>query len=1019
MAVNNTNPNKSTIKQIELFDPSLPDESNQIWGESAPHDAQTSRKANIMQEVLSDLQHELGEAAPWFFSQMPPLYHRITPWNEKREHLIEIISGRALSHGQLVERVNSETQTVTILGPGKNGISAVITAPQFLKSKAKFGSIFQSTDDKLAICSLHCSKYSTEKNWDSKQNLLKKKDVQELLKDKNQGEVEKYLSCLDSNYIEHSTGNMMAIGFDAMSFCDTNEQVFINLTEINEGSYQGWARVDVGMKGMPVITAIENIVGIFGAYNFTVRRVLCSDVFTPEREQLVIMHILINREDGVAITADIQPWGRALKALKTLTYVDNRDEFSVLMQGPNPRSINETNFIRAVSNWTHVFLSKVNPYYYTLDRCSRMFLKNEAFMDDLIKYFRAKFDPRFKGNREKDSAALLSHLESSISATTDDIEKNVLKESVNFTKNILKCNYFVISKGALAFRMDPVVLNKTHYPETPYGFFYMMGKGFRAFQVRYNDIARGGVRIVLPRSSADFESALAGLFDEVNGLAFAQQLKNKDIPEGGSKCVFVVRPGEDHNLALKSGISGLLDLIIVDGAGKLVDGIIDYYKKEEVIYLGPDENMTEELIEWVTEHAIHRGYRYGWAFMSSKPGFGINHKKYGVTSEGLNVYVDNVLRYLKLNGPDTKFRVKMTGGPDGDVAGNELKILFREYGERCRVVAVGDGFGAAYDPNGLNWKELLRLVTENKSISEFQKQFLSSDSKAFVILANTKENQKIRDTLYATAEAEIFIPAGGRPYTVKESNWRNFLDKDGRPSSIAIVEGANIFFTPEARKNIVNSGCVVIKDSSANKGGVIASSFEIIACLTLSPEEFAGIKDVYVGQVVEILRRKADLEAKLLFAEYLRRGHEVSLVEISYEISESINKVTEVIRHHMESLSDQDLNRDSFISVLNLHCPAVLVEKYRERIPTRLPRAHRIAIISAYIASRLIYKEGLNWLKHLEDDQIFKIALEYVTAEQQVEQVIAEVSNSQLAQRDLIISVLKTSGAKHIASSSV
>ena len=55
----------------------------------------------------------------------------------------------------------------------------------------------------------------------------------------------------------------------------------------------------------------------------------------------------------------------------------------------------------------------------------------------------------------------------------------------------------------------------------------MIGRNFRAFQVRYRDISRGGMRVVLPRNSGDYENALAGIFDEVNGLASAQQLKIK------------------------------------------------------------------------------------------------------------------------------------------------------------------------------------------------------------------------------------------------------------------------------------------------------------------------------------------------------------------------------------------------------------------------------------------------------------------------------------------------------------
>ena len=39
-------------------------------------------------------------------------------------------------------------------------------------------------------------------------------------------------------------------------------------------------------------------------------------------------------------------------------------------------------------------------------------------------------------------------------------------------------------------------------------------------------------------------------------------------------------------------------------------------------------------IDWVIKRAAQRGYDTPAAFMSSKPRAGINHKEYGVTSEG-------------------------------------------------------------------------------------------------------------------------------------------------------------------------------------------------------------------------------------------------------------------------------------------------------------------------------------------------------------------------------------------------
>ena len=46
------------------------------------------------------------------------------------------------------------------------------------------------------------------------------------------------------------------------------------------------------------------------------------------------------------------------------------------------------------------------------------------------------------------------------------------------------------------------------------------------------------------------------------------------------------------------------------------------------------------------------------------------------------------------------------GGPDGDVAGNEIKILIREYGDNVKIVGISDASGCTEDPDGLNHEEV-------------------------------------------------------------------------------------------------------------------------------------------------------------------------------------------------------------------------------------------------------------------------------------------------------------------------
>jgi glutamate dehydrogenase len=76
-----------------------------------------------------------------------------------------------------------------------------------------------------------------------------------------------------------------------------------------------------------------------------------------------------------------------------------------------------------------------------------------------------------------------------------------------------------------------------------------------------------------------------------------------------------------------------------------------------------------------------------------------------------------------------------------------------------------------------------------------------------------------RDTMHMRVKADAFIPAGGRPNSINKDNWQQFLDSNGKPSSMLIVEGANIFNTAEARERLFEKGVAIVKDSSANKVG--------------------------------------------------------------------------------------------------------------------------------------------------------------------------------------------------------
>jgi glutamate dehydrogenase len=969
--------------------------------------------ANVAKTVRDNMNHSIDSLTPWFFNNMPTIYYQSTPSAEKVRHLQALMTSDLFETKQTLTLWDRDRTKVTYVGPGGDHQILSEVASRLNQFNLKMGSLYVSRDDKLFIGSFSRADHA-RLDRSNPRIVEKLRQARELMLREFPSEIKEidhYVENLDNDFVICSTAARIQLTYGMVRYMKSHEGAHTLFEPVAD---RPTARLTLGLKNGTPGEAMEQIFNLLNRYGVTLTRMFVVTFKEGYESPISIIHFHVATTSGSKIDVSAVPMIKLNKALRTMGWVD-MDEFSTFMAPQYAFSINAVNLVRSWATWLHVMLGKENSYYYSQYKIRTTFFKYPEITKELVSYFRQKFDPNDQQSRDKGKVRdLADALRARIEQMPDEVERNIFSRTVFFIDCTDKTNYFSQTKTGLAFRLNPDVLDKKFYPDRPYCIFFIVGRDYRMFHTRWKDIARGGLRVVMPRNPTDYEVALAGHYDEVYGLSHAQQLKNKDIPEGGAKGVLVLKPGGNRIAAVRGGVNALLDLLVREDesheAGQA--RMVSYYDKDDIIYLGPDENITNDLIEWIPAQAARRGYPYAAAFMSSKPGAGINHKEYGVTSEGLNVFVENMLKYLKMDPRKQKFTVKMTGGPDGDVAGNELKILHREYGDNARVVAIGDGTGAAFDPEGLNWSELLRLFKAGLGIAEFNKSVLSSKV-AFVIKADTPENMKIRNELHASVDADILIPGGGRPYTVNDKNWDLFI-KDGRPTVRAVVEGANIFFTAGARKKLQEHGVLMIKDSSANKTGVICSSYEIIASLTISEKEFLEIKPTYVSQVIDILRQKADLEAKLLFREYIRSGRRRTLVELSMDVSREINEVTDVLLEELTK-REKEVERDEFfIDLVLMHCPKILVEKYRARILERLPLAHKIAILSAYMASNIVYREGLGWLDRIAVEQRYAVCLSYMKNDKLRGELMASVDKSSLPNKEKILAILQRSATRDL-----
>eukprot|EP00941_MAST-03F_sp_MAST-3F-sp1_P003753 g3753.t1 len=585
--------------------------------------------------------------------------------------------------------------------------------------------------------------------------------------------------------------------------------------------------------------------------------------------------------------------------------------------------------------------------------------------------------------------------------------KQVLFNMIDVIDSTLKTNFFVPHRFALGLRLDPAFMgtNEVIGTDLPYGTFFLHGRSFNGFHVRFRDTSRGGLRVVVPQSEDQYAAESSRLYGEAYSLAFAQQLKNKDIPEGGSKAALLVRPGKfsnvDPHFLVRKSVKAFTDTILdlISPVDHVKAHIVDKLGKDELLYLGPDENIIPQDIIWMAKQAEKRGYPIPPAFISSKPNAGINHKDYGVTSEGVNVFLDVALRKAGFLGGgqhgDRPFSLKVTGGTDGDVAGNCLKLLAERYDRsQFNLVGICDGTATIEDPEGIDMDEILQMVDESLPLSSFTNKNNKLSSQGRMILADHAEGIAARNTMHNRVKADAFIPAGGRPATINEQNWKSFICEDGKPSSPLIVEGANLYITPQARQALFdNHGVTIVKDSSANKCGVVTSSYEIISAMLLDEKTFIDNKEEIVSDVRDRLRELAQVEAELLFREYHSAGGTVPLPVLSTRVSNAVIRTHDVVYNSL--LEDMPALDDPLVKdCLNAHLPKKLGELSGDLAAEKLPLTYLQAIMACSLASRIVYEQGVSYIEAMEsDEQLQDIAFRYMSATQRIQTMKQQLAN--------------------------
>ena len=958
--------------------------------------------AVLIDELTEGLRQTAQDVVPWFVAQMPLMYFQDTDHATQLVHLRAIIAARASGRPiELTLRSEDGSQWTLVRPLDYPGVLAELVSELPHDRPLRAAKIHTATDGQLVLDTFEFGEAERFNPDDPAQLNKLKQTIEYAAQHEPQwspDELTEHFHRFSAEYVLTITPLRIYRHLELFEQVTGTDGTAVSLEPESDPTQ---SRIVVAVGNATTRTMLERIATRLSRSSINIHRAYLDLVDDRTNGSISLLGFVVQGPDGGPLRQDSDLWRTVRKDLLRLKWLDERT-LNLAYRHPE-LDLTRAEIIIALCHLVHQVLVRTNPYAFELDRITRLAERNLVHATRCADLLLQRFDPSDPLDDEPFQSQLQVLREQIDNEVDLEEAQTVLSKFLDAIVAVRRTNVYLEDRYALAFRLDPQLLADDHRPYLPYGVTFVHGRSFNGFHVRFRDIARGGVRVVRTVSADQHARETERLYDEAYHLALAQQLKNKDIPEGGAKAAILLEPGAKVPRSVKGFVDAMLDLVTPDP--RTQQFVVDRLGQEELLYLGPDENITPELIDWIVDRAGRRGYPAPTALMSSKPGAGINHKTYGVTSAGVTVFLEVALRFVGIDPRRRPFTIKLTGGPDGDVAGNEIKILHREYGENARIVGIADASGMGEDPDGLNHDELLRLVEASLPISHYDRSKLGPHGR--VVALEEADGVQLRNTMHNRILADAFIPAGGRPNTIHSGNWQDYLTPDGKPSSPVIVEGANLFLTPDARSRLSERGALIIKDSSANKCGVICSSFEILASMLLTEREFLQIKRTFVEQVLAKLRELARREAQLLMRLH-RHYPPVPLPSMSERLSQVMIRTADAIEAAIDTLQRDDakLVRQLVVD----HLPPVLVETAGDRLWTQTPRAYLRWIMAKSLAARIVYREGFESLESMPAAAIAELAARYLRLELERTRLIEEVDQSALPSRQRIAKLLAEAG---------
>jgi len=371
----------------------------------------------------------------------------------------------------------------------------------------------------------------------------------------DQAKTEKLLKLLMVNnpeYVRVSPAKRVARLLNLYAQTEAHDGIYLDVDTISKDTTAGKHRILLGTSNPPPMGYLLQLMEVLDRMNVSVRRSY-SLILNNGLHPFFLSTFYVNMRDDSTLEKSTDIYKKLRREIYNTQILSTKSKTYRELVKPRICSGADASLVDAIIAFCNTNLSHINPDNFDNDTIMRAFHNHPEITTQLIELFHLRFRPNMDDREAKYQQALATANETirefnSGRKHLDEFRRTVFKCAILFIQHTLKTNFFVTDKHALSFRIDPAYLEilgerfTADLPsDLPFRITFFYGSNGIGYHIGFSDIARGGWRTVITQGRDNYDTSANSVFKENYVLAHTQHLKNKDIYEGGSKMVALLR----------------------------------------------------------------------------------------------------------------------------------------------------------------------------------------------------------------------------------------------------------------------------------------------------------------------------------------------------------------------------------------------------------------------------------------------------------------------------------------------